>query len=203
MVPGGTPDKRPRRRRRRARTDLPLDADLPAAGLRHRQGHGRQPRTRRSSRRSSTRRRSARCCASSNRRAGAAEDAAGRADVRPFRDAVAQHRARRCCRITTSTSPTGTTRATFRLCEGNFGLEDYTEHLIEFHGSAGSGLAHGGDLPAVGVGAGRRRDHVGGRSSGAAGEPDADGGSDRYAHLADQGQRIRDHAPARAGSSAT
>ena len=35
--------------------------------------------------------------------------------------------------------------------------------------------AHGGDLPAVGVGARGRRDHVGGQSSGAPGDPDPDG----------------------------
>ena len=52
-------------------------------------------------------------------------------------------------------------------------------------------LAHGGDLPAVGVGARGRRDHVGGQSSGAAGDPDPDGRPDRHAHPADQGQRIR------------
>ena len=46
--------------------------------------------------------------------AGAAAHAAGGADVRPFRDAAARHGRRRCCRTTTSTSPTGTIRATFR-----------------------------------------------------------------------------------------
>ena len=64
--------------------------------------------------------------------AGAAAHAAGGADVRPFRDAVALAPSRRCCRITTSTSPTGITRATFRSAHGKFGLDEYTEHLITF-----------------------------------------------------------------------
>ena len=54
-----------------------------------------------------------------------------------------------------------------------------------------SARAHGGDLPAIGVGAGRRRDHVGGQSSGPAGDADPDGRPDRHPHSADQGQRIR------------
>ena len=57
--------------------------------------------------------------------------------------------------------------------------------------STRSARAHGGDLPALGVGAGRRRDHVGRQSPGAPGNPDPDGGSDRHQDPADQGQRIR------------
>ena len=45
--------------------------------------------------------------------------AAGGADVRPLRDAAARHREERCCRITTSTSPIGTTPATFRSIRAN------------------------------------------------------------------------------------
>ena len=57
--------------------------------------------------------------------------------------------------------------------------------------SARPARAHGGDLPAVGVGAGRRRDHVGGQSPGAPGDADPDGRPDRHPDPADQGQRIR------------
>ena len=46
------------------------------------------------------------------------------------------------------------------LDAGTFALDDYTEHLIWFLGEMGPRLAHGRDLPAVGVGAGRCRHHV-------------------------------------------
>ena len=57
--------------------------------------------------------------------------------------------------------------------------------------SARPARAHGGDLPAIGVGAGGRRDHVGGQSPRTPGEPDLDGGPDRHPDPADQGQRLR------------
>ena len=87
--------------------------------------------------------------------------------------------------------------------EGRFGLDDYTEHLIDFLGTARSAPAYGGDLPAVGVGARGRRDHVRGQSSVAAGDADADGGADRHADPADQGQRVRQEQADRTGSSRT
>ena len=59
-------------------------------------------------------RRSARCCASRRTSTRAAARAGGGAAVGPLRHAAAQHRAARCCPITTSTSPIGTTRATCR-----------------------------------------------------------------------------------------
>ena len=77
------------------------------------------------------------------------------------------------------------------LDAGKFGLDEYTEHLIDVSRPTGPARAHGGDLPAVGVGAGGRRDHVGGQSSGAPGDPDPDGGADRHPHPADQSQRLR------------
>ncbi len=77
------------------------------------------------------------------------------------------------------------------LDQGKFGLDEYTEHLITFLERARPALAHGGDLPALGVGAGRRRHHVGGQSSGAAGDADLDGRADRYPDSAHQGQRFR------------
>ncbi len=75
--------------------------------------------------------------------------------------------------------------------DGRFGLDDYTEHLITFLGAARPAPAHGGDLPAVGLGARGGRDHVRGQSSLAPGDADADGRADRHPHPADQGQRIR------------
>ena len=44
-----------------------------------------------------------------------------------------------CCRTTTSTSPTGTTCATCRSPAGRFGLDEYTEHLIDFLAVMGPG----------------------------------------------------------------
>ena len=52
----------------------------------------------------------------------------------------------------------------------------------------GSALAHGRDLPTLGVGARGRGDHVGGQSSGASGDTHLDGRPDRYAHPADESQ---------------
>ena len=46
------------------------------------------------------------------------------------------------------------------LGAGRFGLDDYTDHLIDFLGQDRPARAHGGDLPALGLGARRRRDHV-------------------------------------------
>ena len=77
------------------------------------------------------------------------------------------------------------------LDQGKFGLDEYTEHLINFLDQFGSARAHGGDLPAVGVRARGRRDHVGGQSSGTAGDADLDGRADRHPHPAHQGQRFR------------
>ena len=66
------------------------------------------------------------------------------------------------------------------LDAGKFGLDEYTEHLITFLDQAGSARAYGGDLPAVGVRTRGSRHHVGGQSSGAAGNADPDGRSDRH-----------------------
>ena len=45
----------------------------------------------------------------------------------------------RCCATTTSTSPTGTTCATCRSSAGRFGLDEYTQHLIDFLAAMGPG----------------------------------------------------------------
>ena len=92
------------------------------------------------SRKPCARRLSRRCCTFSKdapepRTAGAAR----RAHVGTLRDAVARHRADHAVPITTSTSPTGTTRATCRSCAGRFGLDEYTEHLIDFLEALGPG----------------------------------------------------------------
>ena len=121
---------------------------------------------------------------------GAAAAVAGGADVRPFRDAVARHR---------EDAAAGPRRLHHRLAQPARhsascrplrprGLHRSPDHLPRQDRPA---RAHGGDLPAVGVGAGRRRDHVGGQSSGPAGDADPDGGADRHPHPADQGQRLR------------
>ena len=62
------------------------------------------------------------------------------------------------------------------------------DHLPRQDGPA---LAHGGDLPALGLGAGCGRRHVGGQPSRPPGHADPDGRPDRHADPADQGQRIR------------
>ena len=72
-------------------------------------------------------------------RHAAAARAAGRAAVGPFRDAAARHRDAQCCPSTTSTSPTGTTRATCRSAHGRFGFDEYVEHLIQFLEAIGPG----------------------------------------------------------------
>ena len=74
-----------------ARTDLALLADLCAAGLRHRQGAGRQSGA--GGHRGSHLRHPVRLAPAlqEGEFAGAAADVAGGADVRPFRDAVARH----------------------------------------------------------------------------------------------------------------
>ena len=122
--------------------------------------------------------------------AGAAAAAAGGADVRPFRDAAARHR---------EDAAAGPRRLHHRLAQParhsarSRQLRPRRIHRTPDHLSRpdGSALAHGGDLPAVGVRARCRRDHVGGQSSGAPGDADPDGRSDRYADPADQGQRVR------------
>ena len=45
----------------------------------------------------------------------------------------------RCCRTTTSTSPTGTTRATCRSTHGPFGFDEYVDYIIRFLEALGPG----------------------------------------------------------------
>ena len=176
--------------RRGARTDLALLADLCAAGLRHRQGAGRQSGT--GGDRGSHLRHAVRLAAAfqEGELAGAAAAAAGGADVRPFRDAVARHR---------EDAAAGPRRLHHRLAQSARhsarprplrprGLHRSPDHLPRQDRPA---RAHGGDLPALGVGAGGRRHHVGGQSSRPPGDADPDGRPDRHADPADQGQRIR------------
>ena len=176
--------------RRGAGADLAHLADLYAPGLRHRQGAGRQPRT--GGHRGSRLRDAVRLAAAfqEGKCAGAAAHAAGGADVRPFRDAAARHR---------EDAAAGSRRLHHRLAQSARHsarpgqvrprrIHRAPDHLSR---SIGPARAHGGDLPAVGVGARGRRDHVGGQSPGAPGNADPDGGPDRHPDPADQGQRIR------------
>ena len=128
-------------------------------------------------------------------RGRAAARAAGGAAVGPFRHAAARHRAHACCPSTTSTSPTGTMRATSPRAAGRFGFDDYVEHLIQFLEAIGPG-AHVvavcqpcvAVLAAVAVMAQSQQ-------SGAAAQHDADGRPDRHAGQPDQGQRARQSKP--------
>ena len=164
LVPQGVSDKTVRAAGRCARTDLALLADLCAAGLRHRQGAGRQSGA--GGDRGSHLRDAVRLAAAfqEGEFAGAAADAAGGADVRPFRDAVARHR---------EDAAAGPRRLHHRLAQSARhsarrrplrprGLHRPSDHLPRQDGPA---LAHGGDLPALGVGAGGGRRDVGGQSS--------------------------------------
>ena len=188
--------------RRGARTDLADLADLYAPGLRHRQGAGGQPGT--GGDRGGRVRDAVRLAAAfqEGEFAGAAAHAAGGADVRPLRDAAARHR---------EDAAAGSRRLHHRLAQsarhsarpGQIRPRRIHRAPDHFHERTRSALAHGGDLPALGVGACRRRDHVGGQSSGAAGEPDPDGRPDRYADCADQGQRFRQEQAADTGSRTT
>ncbi len=155
--------------RRRARTDLTHLADLYAARPTASTRCWSATANWRSPRRSSTRRRSARCCISRRTIRRSSRAAAGGADVRPFRHAVARHR---------EDAAAGSRRLHHRLAQSarhsarSGQVRPRRIHRAPDHlpRPAGPARAHGGDLPAVGVGARRRRHHVGGQSSGAAGD---------------------------------
>ena len=95
--------------------------------------------------------RSAGCCASSatattptspralKRRA---RRAGGRAAVGPPRHAAARHRAHAADATTTSTSPTGSTRAWCRSAKGAFTLDDYVGYVREFIRHIGAERLH-------------------------------------------------------------
>ena len=176
--------------RRRPRTDLAHLADLYPPGLRHRQGDGGQSGTGGDG--GSRLRDAVRLAAAfqEGEFAGTAAHAAGGADVRPFRHAAARHR---------EDAAAGPRRLHHRLAQSARHsararqvrprrIHRAPHHLPRSNRSA---RAHGGDLPAVGVGAGRRRDHVGGQPPGAPGDADPDGRPDRHPHSTHQGQRIR------------
>ena len=125
-------------------------------------------------------------------RAGREPEASDRrADVGPLCDAAARHGRRRCCRRTTSTSPTGSTRAWCRCREGT--LRPRRLHRLPHLDPASprAGRACDGGLPAVGAGARRRRADVSGRRSASAGDDDPDGRADRHAPQSDRGQHAR------------
>jgi poly(3-hydroxybutyrate) depolymerase len=63
---------------------------------------------------------------------GPAEGAGRGADERPLRDPAARHGAHRAAGSTTSMSPTGTNVRDVPFGAGRFGLDEYTEHLIDF-----------------------------------------------------------------------
>ena len=77
------------------------------------------------------------------------------------------------------------------LQAGPFALDDYTQHLIDFIRRIGPEFACRRRLPAGGFGVGGDRHPGPARRQRSTGEPDADGGADRHAHRADQGQRPR------------
>ena len=188
--------------RRGAGADLAHLADLYAPALRHRQGDGRQPGA--GGDRGSRLRDAVRLAAAfqEGEFAGAAAHAAGGADVRPFRHAAARHR---------EDAAAGPRRLHHRLAQSarhsarSGQVRPRRIYRASHHLSrpARPARAHGGDLPAVGVGARGRRDHVGGQSPGAARDADLDGRPDRHPNPADQGQRIRQEQAARNGSRRT
>jgi hypothetical protein len=159
--------------RRRARTYLPLHANLYPAGLRHRQGDGRQPRIRDQGRGCLCDPVRLAAALQEGRRAGAAPPVAGGADVRPFRHAVARHREdavagprrlhHRLAQPARHSAQRGPVRAG--------GLHRPPHRLPE---PARASRARGRDLPTLGLGAGGGVGHVGGRSSGAAGDAGRD-----------------------------
>ncbi len=155
--------------RRSAGADLAHLPHLYPPALRHRQGAGGQPGT--GGDRGSRLRDAVRFTAAfqEGEFAGTAAHAAGGADVRPLRDAAARHR---------EDPAAGSRRLHHRLAQSprhsarSRQVRPRRIHRAPHHlsRSARSALAHGGDLPAIGVGARRRRDHVGGQSPGPAGD---------------------------------
>ena len=90
---------------------------------------------------------------------------------------------------TTSTSPTGTTCATSRSRAGRFGLDEYTDHLIDFLAAMGPGAnvvaVCQPCVAALAAAALMAEDE----QPGAAGEPDPDGRPDRLPDQPDRGQQ--------------
>ena len=85
------------------------------------------------------RRRSARCCISQGRRDRRSRACCSWRRCRATSPRCCATRCARCCPTTTSTSPTGTTRATCRSDAGRFGFDDYVEHIIQFLETLGPG----------------------------------------------------------------
>ena len=164
LAPQGVSDKAVRPARRCARTDLALIADLYAPAIRHRQRDGGQPRARGEG--GGRLRDAVRLAAALQEggRARAAEAAAGGADVRAFRDAAARHR---------EDAAAGSRRLHHRLAQSarhparRRPLRARRLHRAphQLPRPARPAPAYGRDLPAVGVGARGRRDHVRGQSS--------------------------------------
>ena len=176
--------------RRRPRTDLAHLAHLFPPGLRHRQGDGGQSGI--GSDGGSRLRDAVRLAVAfqEGKFAGTAAHAAGGADVRPLRHAAARHR---------EDAVAGPRRLHHRLAQSPRHSARARQvrprriHRAPHHlsRSTGSARAHGGDLPAIGVGAGGRSDHVGGQPPRPPGDADVDGRTDRHADSTHQGQRIR------------
>src|SRR5664279_978009 len=147
--------------RRGARVGLAHLAYLYPPGLRHRQGAGGEPGT--GSDRGSRLRDPVRLIAAfqEGEFTGAAAHAAGGADVRSLRDAAARYR---------QNPAAGSRRLHYRLAQSarhSARRRKVRPRRIyrapdRLSRSPGPARAYGGDLPAVGVGAGRRRHHVGG-----------------------------------------
>ena len=78
------------------------------------------------------------------------------------------------------------------LAAGRFGLDEYTEHLIDFLAAMGPGANVIAVCQPCVAALARGRADVGRRPPGHAGQPDADGRPDRLPHQPDRGQQARD-----------
>ena len=202
---GGDSGARPRRARRCpatarcARSPRPARCSLLAAlthrrpPFRHRQRHGRATRRRsRCTRKSCTHDavRDAAAFPQGHAGSGAAR-ADRRADVGTLRDAAARHRADDAAPTTTSTSPTGTTRATCRSPPA----ASVSTNTSSTSSTSSASIGPGAHLMAIcqpcvaalaAVAIMSEDEHPA-----TPGEHDADGGPDRLPHRADDGQQAR------------
>ena len=123
-------------------------------------------------------------------RRGRSEDPSGRADVRPFRDAAARHDPHAAAR------PSGLHHRLDQPAQRQARARQLRARRLHpapdrFRRLHRRRLPCRGGLPADGLGARRDRGAGAGRLQHPARQPDADGGTDRRAHRADQGQRTR------------
>ena len=101
--------------------------------------HGRQPRGRGDRKRRRMSRRSARCCISRKTSTPPSRACCWSRRCRAISRRCCAARCAPCCPSTTSTSPTGTMRATSRRRAGRFGFDDYVDHLIDSSRRSGPG----------------------------------------------------------------